>query len=136
MTLAALPDAFVAGRCDTTAPLKHLRKPGCPGPLKTAGAAASDRGSELAHCVGEETLTSEVSSPEQPFTDESRKEAHAMKLLASIKERRRNRAQRKLESAGTRAAYAHSREGRAAAEQGRRDRGGGDTSGIDGINGP
>jgi hypothetical protein len=59
-----------------------------------------------------------------------------MKVFSSIKERRRNRAQRKLESAGTRASYAHSRQGRAAAEQGRRDRGGGDTSAIDGINGP
>jgi hypothetical protein len=56
-----------------------------------------------------------------------------MKLLARIKEHRRNRAQRKLESPGARASYAQSREGRAAAEQGRRDRGGGDTSVIDGM---
>lgn len=58
-------------------------------------------------------------------------EAYAprLTLLARIKERRRKRAQRKLESAAARAAYSHSREGRAAAEQGRRDKGGGDTSG-------
>jgi hypothetical protein len=55
-----------------------------------------------------------------------------MKLLARIKERRRKRARRKLESAAARTVYSHSREGRAAAEQGRRDRGGGDTSVIDG----
>ena len=57
--------------------------------------------------------------------------APRMKLLSRIKERRHKKAQRKLESAGTRTAYAHSREGRAAAEQGRRDRGGGDTSAPD-----
>ena len=54
-----------------------------------------------------------------------------MKVFARIKERRRKRAQRKLESAGARTAYAHSREGRSAAEQGRRDRGSVDTSASD-----
>jgi hypothetical protein len=47
-----------------------------------------------------------------------------MKLLASIKERRRKRAQRKLESAAARTVYSHSREGRAARaadEQARRE---------------
>ncbi len=44
-----------------------------------------------------------------------------MKLLDRIKERRRKRDQRKLESAAARTAYSHSREGRAAAEQGQRD---------------
>ena len=44
-----------------------------------------------------------------------------MKWLARIKERRRKRAQRKLESAAARTDYAHSREGRAAAEQAQRD---------------
>jgi hypothetical protein len=52
-----------------------------------------------------------------------------MKLLARIKERRRKRSQRKLESAAALTAYSHSREGRAAAEQARRDT---DTSGISG----
>jgi hypothetical protein len=44
-----------------------------------------------------------------------------MKLLARVRERRRKRAQRKLESAAARTAYSHSREGRAAAEQAQRD---------------
>jgi hypothetical protein len=45
-----------------------------------------------------------------------------MKFLARIKERRRKRAQRKLESAAARTVYSHSREGRSAAEQGLRDK--------------
>ena len=52
-----------------------------------------------------------------------------MKLLARIKEHRRKKAQRKLESAAERTVYSHSREGRSAAEQGRRDT---DTSGSSG----
>ena len=50
-----------------------------------------------------------------------------MKLLARIKERRRERAQRKLESAAARTVSSHSPKGRSAAEQGRRDT---DTSGT------
>jgi hypothetical protein len=52
-----------------------------------------------------------------------------MKFLARIKERRRKRAQRKLESAAARTVYSHSREGRSAAEQARRDK---DTSEAEG----
>jgi hypothetical protein len=61
----------------------------------------------------------------------SGEEAYAprVKLLALIRDRRRKRAQRKLESAAARRVYSHSREGRAAAEQGRRDT---DTSGMSG----
>jgi hypothetical protein len=62
---------------------------------------------------------------------EEGEEAYAprVKSLARIKERRRKRAQRKLESTAARTAYSHSQEGRAAAEQVRRDT---DTSGMSG----
>lgn len=44
-----------------------------------------------------------------------------MKLLARVKERRRKRAERKLESATAPMIYSNSREGRAASAQAQRD---------------
>ena len=50
-----------------------------------------------------------------------------MKLVTRINERRRKKAQRKLESAAARTVYSHSREGRAADAQARRDKGTGES---------